>query len=217
MVNGNTQKAKEHIEYIFIDESGDLGRYGSIYFTIVALMTHLPIELRRAIKRVRQRKLKKKLKEIPEIKANNSTAEIRKFVLRMLSMCDCSISAVVIPKSKVREDLFFHKEKLYNYLCGLLFEHISLNTDIVDITIDRKHGNRLLQEDFNQYIERKVRGKSASMEVRIRHLESQASNELQAVDFVAWALNRKFTHGDPSYYDLIKQKIRNQGKEEIWQ
>ncbi len=207
---------KPHFEYIFIDESGDLGKYGSVYFTIVALSTHLPNELSRVFKRLRERKFKKKLSQLSEIKAYNSNEEIRKWVLARLSLCDCSISAVVISKSKVREDLFGQNNKLYNYLCGILFEHISLNTDIVDITIDRKHGNRMLREDFNQYIERKILERKPDLEVRIRHMESFASNELQAVDFVAWAVNRKFTHGDSSYYDIIKLKIRNQGKEEIW-
>jgi len=207
---------KAHIEYIFIDESGDLGKYGTTYFTIVALATHLPRELSKIFKRLRERKFKKKLSQLTEIKANNSTDEIKRWVLARLSLCDCSISAVVIPKSKIREGSFERKNKLYNYLCGILFEHISLNTDVVDITIDRKHGNRVLQEDFNQYIERKILGRNADLVVRIRHLESFASNELQAVDFVAWALNRKFTHGDSAYYDIIKPKIRNQGREEIW-
>jgi len=61
-----------------------------------------------------------------------------------------------------------------------------------------------------------ILGRKADLVVRIRHLESFASNELQAVDFVAWAVNRKFTHGDSAYYDIIRPKIRNQGKEEIW-
>ncbi|MCX6777274.1 MAG: DUF3800 domain-containing protein [Candidatus Micrarchaeota archaeon] len=207
---------KRHIEYIFIDESGDLGEYGSVYFTIVALATHAPAVLGRIIKRVRERKLKKKLRELSEIKANNSTEAIRKDVLRRLSGCECSISAVAIQKSKVKENLFKHKEKLYNYLCGLLFEHISLNTEVVDITVDRKHGNMLLQEDFNRYVESRIKSRNASLEIRIRHLESHASSALQVVDFVAWAVNRKFTHGDSSYYDIIKHRIRNQGKEEIW-
>lgn len=207
---------KEHIEYIFIDESGDLGKYGSIYFTIVALSTHLPNELSRVFKRLRERKFKKKLAKLPEIKAYNSNEEIRRWVLARLSFCGCSISAVAVPKTRIHSHLYSCKEKLYNYLCGLLFEHISLNTDIVDITIDRKHGNRVLMDDFNQYIERKILGKKADLKVRIRHLESFASNELQAVDFVAWAVNRKFSHGDSSYYDIIRPKIRNQGKEELW-
>ena len=207
---------KPHIEYIFIDESGDLGKYGSVYFTIVALSTHLPNEISRIFKRLRERKFKKKHAKLPEIKAYNSNEEIRRYVLGRLSLCDCSISAVVISKSKIGQEFFEENNTLYNHLCGILFEHISLNTDIVDITIDRKHGNRMLREDFDQYIERKIMGKNPDLKVSIRHLESFASNELQAVDFVAWAVNRKFTHGDSAYYDIIGPKIRNQGKEEIW-
>jgi len=30
---------------------------------------------------------------------------------------------------------------------------------------------------------------------------------LQAVDFVSWAIFRKYEYGDDSYYDLIKDKI----------
>ena len=30
---------------------------------------------------------------------------------------------------------------------------------------------------------------------------------LQAVDFVSWAIFRKYEYGDDSYYNLIKNKI----------
>lgn len=206
----------KHAEFIFIDESGDLGLHGSKFFTIVALTTRDVASLSRIMKRLRERKLKKKMKELPEIKANNSDARIREFVLKKISALNCSISAVVIPKSKVRSDLFVEKDKLYNYLCGLLFEQISLNADVVDITIDKKHSNRLLREDFNQYIERRIKDRRSGIKVVIRHLESYASNALQAVDFVAWAVNRKFTFGESFYYDLIKPKLKNAGSEEVW-
>ncbi len=74
-----------HIKYIFIDESGDLGKLGSSYFTIVALSTHSPVDFQRIVKRTRQRLFKKKLKELPEVKANNSNERIRKFVLEALN------------------------------------------------------------------------------------------------------------------------------------
>jgi hypothetical protein len=207
----------DHTLYIFIDESGDLGQYGTKYFSIVALTTREAITLSRVMKRLRERRLGKKLERLPEIKANNSPDFVRRFVLERIARLDCSISAVAIPKSKVRTDLFDHKERLYNYLCGLLFEHINLNVEHIDITIDRKSNNRLLREDFNQYIERKIHEKRESVKVEIRHLESHASNELQAVDFIAWAMNRKFSHGDSGYYDLIVSKIANAGKEEVWE
>ncbi|MGV8177006.1 MAG: DUF3800 domain-containing protein [Candidatus Bilamarchaeaceae archaeon] len=206
----------EHIEFLFIDESGDLGKLGTKYFTIVVLAIHEPKHLVRIIKQARERKLKKKLKELPELKANNSDDHVRKYILEKINACDCSISAVVIPKDKIREYLFDHKNKLYNYLCGILMEQISLNVDIVDITIDKRDNNKLLRDDFNNYIEGKIKGRRKEIKVCIKHLESHSSNELQAVDFVAWAVHRKFTYGDSQYYDIIKSRISNSGKEEIW-
>lgn len=206
-------EAKTHLEFIFIDESGDLGKFGSRYFTIVSVAVHELTELSRIMKRLRQRKFKKKLKELPEIKANNSNESVRKFVLERIASADCSISAVVIPKEKISEGLFGDKDALYNRLCGMLFEHISLNADIVDIVIDKKHSNRIMREDFDQYIRGRVNEKAPKIDIRIRHLESHSSNELQAVDFIAWAVNRKFTHGDSLYYDIIAAKMRNCGNE----
>lgn len=201
---------------IFIDESGDLGKHGSAYFTIVALASPSGIRLSRIIKRVREKKLKKKLKELAEIKANNSNESIRRYVLEGISKCDCSVSAIAIPKAKIRDYLFDKQNKLYNYLCGLLFSYINLNFDRVEIIIDKKHSNRLLREDFNQYISTRIRQKAAGINFSIKHLESHASNELQAVDFVAWAIGRKYSLGDSSYYDIIRPKIKNAGEEEIW-
>jgi hypothetical protein len=97
----------------------------------------------------------------------------------------------------------------------LLFEHITLRADQIDITIDKKHGNKLLVEDFNQHILGKIREKWPNVPVKIRHLESHSSKELQVVDFVAWAINRRFCFGDFTYYNLIKTRIKNADKEEI--
>lgn len=206
-----------HIEFLFMDESGDLGKLGSKYFTVVVVLVHDAKALSRIIKRVRERKLKKKLRQLNEVKANNSNEAIRNYVLSEINKTSCSISALVVLKDKVKDDLFEHKDKLYNYLCGLLLEQITLNVDIVDITIDKRESNKILRDDFNQYIERKIKSKINGITVRIKHLESHASNELQAVDFVAWAVHRKFAQRDESYYNLVKSKIKNSGKEEIWQ
>ena len=206
----------DHILHIFIDESGDLGKYGTKYFSIVALATRDARSLSKIMKRLRERRLKKKLERLPEIKANNSPDFVREFVLQRIAKLDCSISVIAIPKSRVKADLFEQKDRLYNYLCGLVFEHINLNVEHVNITVDRKHSNRILREDFNQYIKQKIMERQSSIKVDIRHLESHASNELQAVDFIAWAMNRRFSHGDPSYYDIVSPKVANAGKEEPW-
>lgn len=210
------EKVKPHIQYIFIDESGDLGKDGSKYFTITSMSVIDLLPIQRIIKKIRCRLVKKKLKQTVEIKANNSNTRIKKNVLKSIASCDCSISAVVIPKSKISNDLLDRKEELYNYLCGLLFSHITLDTDVLKIVIDKKHSNRFLRDDLNQYIVSEIKKRSTMIKIDIQHVDSYTSLELQAVDFVAWAVNRKFTHNDLDYYSLIKDKIINRGKEEHW-
>lgn len=212
-----SERKNQHIEHIFIDESGDLGAHGSKYFVIVALSTHNPLELRRIMKRLRERKLGKKLKEIPEIKANNSNERIRTFVLKRIGTSSCSISACAIPKVKIRADLLEQQGRFYNYLCGMLLEQISLNANHISVVIDKKYNNQLLRDNFNQYMTEKIKSKTTQISISIRHMESHVSQELQAVDFVAWAVHRKFTFGDSSYYDIIKHKIENGGNEEKWE
>ncbi len=210
-----TEPKTTHIEFLFMDESGDLGELGSQYFTVIVASVRDPKDFNRIIKRTRQRKLKKKLHELNEIKAHTSSESIRKYVLQEINKVDCSILALVIFKEKVKNSFFNDKNKLYTYLCGLLLEQITLNADIIDITIDKRSSNKLLMDDFNQQIEQRIKNKIKNITVHIRHLESHASNELQVVDFIAWSVHRKYTKGDNSYYELIKGKIKNSGNEVI--
>jgi hypothetical protein len=204
-------------KYIFIDESGDLGPKGSDYFTIAAISTTEPIKIERIIHKTRQRFLKKKKNEINEFKANREKPEVRKYILTQLSNQDCEIYVITIPILKVREYLFKKKSKLYNYLCGLLFERIKLPEKDLYVTIDKKENNSLLQLDFNTYLETKLRTRKYNLNhIEINHMDSVASRSLQVVDFVAWSANRKFTYDEGEYYKIIEKKIVNLGQEIPW-
>jgi len=69
------------VKYVYIDESGDLGREGSKFFVVVAVVVNHPKVLSRIMKRLRERKLRKKLRQLPEIKANKSDKKTREFVV----------------------------------------------------------------------------------------------------------------------------------------
>jgi len=205
-----------HINYAFIDESGDLGRYGSKYFSIAALITEEPETLARIIKKLRQRKLKKKLKQLPEIKANNSNYIIRKYVLKKVSLSNCKIFAVVVDKSKIFDHLYNVKDKLYNYLCGQLLSRVELSCNKFIVIVDKKHTNTLIRKDFNKYIKSKLNQISKELEVEIYHLPSYSKNELQVADFVVWSINRKFNWKDDTYYKLFETKIVNRNNLLLW-
>lgn len=205
------------ISYVYIDESGDLGPFGSKYFTVVALTTKNPINLSRIIKRLRQKKLKKTIKQLSEIKANNSDRRVREYILKSVGKTDSDISVVVVEKNKILQHLFNTKNKLYNYFCGLLIKRLDLNCKKLFIVIDKKHTNSLLQEDFNQYIERKLKEKYDDISVNIVHEDSYKSNELQVVDFIVWSIQRKFNAQDDYYYKLIEGRITNKNNMLVWE
>jgi len=202
------------LKYAYIDESGDLGKHGTRYFTIVGVIVDNPKILARIPKRIRQRKLKKSLRDLPELKANRSPPELRKLVLKKVQAARCEILAIVVDKSKIYDYLFEAKDKLYNYLCGQLVKRIPMEKGKLILVIDKKHGNTILREDFDKYI-RKVA--PASLKVEIHHVPSYASNELQVADFVAWSINRKFCIGDEEYSKIVEGKIVNKNKMVLWE
>lgn len=193
--------------FIFLDESGDLGKRGSKYFSIAVVYTENPKELERCIKRIRTRKLKKKLKELSEIKANNSNAAVRRRVLKDLTKTSCHIDVITVNKEKIYSYLFEKKEKLYNYIAGILLDEIQIHQEDVEIIVDKKYTNTILKDEFDNYIKSKIFASRPKVNANIIHLMSHEKHGLQAADFVAWSVNRKFSFDDDSYFKIIEKKI----------
>ncbi len=193
--------------YIFLDESGDLGKRGSKYFSIAVIYTETPKELERCIKRIRIRKLKRKMKELPEIKANNSSDIIRRRVLKDLLKTSCHIDIITVNKEKIYDYLFEKKEKLYNYIAGILMDEILIHQEDLEIIVDRKYNNTVLREEFDNYLSGKLRASKPAVKIKITHLMSHENSGLQVADFVAWSVNRKFSLDDDSYFKIIERKI----------
>lgn len=201
--------------YVFVDESGDLGRLGSKFFSIVCLSTSDEISIGRIIKKARQRKLRKSIKQLPELKGNNSGDDVRKFILNRIAKADCAIDVIVIPKNKIRDYLYAYKHRLYNYFFGLLLENMSLPNKNIFLVIDKKDSNKLLREDFDRYATKKLSEQKFNIKIEIKHAASHSDSCLQATDFVAWAVNRKYSFEDDSYFKIIEPKIRT--IKHLWQ
>jgi hypothetical protein len=111
---------------IYLDESGDLG-FGprsSKYFVLAAIIIRDAEPVSRCIKRIRQQKLPKKYKTIPELKFHNSSQTIRTHVLDCVTRTDTHIAYVVLRKHQVYERLKDNQSTLYNYICGSLITKI---------------------------------------------------------------------------------------------
>lgn len=199
------------MKYIFLDESGELGfkDSSSKYFVITLLSCDEGgvYDLRRIIKKVRQKIIKKKLKRYPELKGNNSSDKVRKEVLERFMKTNSEIFTIILDKSKVYEYLKDKKSKLYNYISNLILNECSFDNPSVCLIVDKSKSNRSLREDFDNYVRKKINEKNNLNKLIIKHENSQNEGCLQVLDFISWAIFRNYEYKDSIFIEMIKDKI----------
>ena len=78
--------------------------------------------------------------------------------------------------------------------------------DKILIYIDQRETNKFLKENFKNYLNESItKWGNDSFEIKIK--PSHTEKCLQAVDFISWAIFRKYESGDYEYYEIIKNKI----------
>lgn len=199
--------------YIFLDESGDLGfsEQSSHWFVLTVVLTNNHRRIEKCVKKI-HRGLNKKYKKIKELHAYHSDAITKKRALRLLlEVDDLQIYCIILNKKKVYIDLRNQKNYLYNYTANILLDRIHSkgiikNNNKALIYIDQRETNKFLKKNFENYLSNNLakRGNS-NFEIKIK--ASHTEKCLQAVDFISWAIFRKYERGDYEYYEIIKNKI----------
>jgi hypothetical protein len=195
--------------FVFMDESGDLGEHGSAYFVMTAIWIDHQELFDRLIKNVRRNKFKRELRGVQELKANNSSASVREYLLKQFSaIASARGQSVILDKKR----LFSHylrenKNQLYNYVAGVLASTLDIDAKKLTIRIDKSKGKQSLRDDFDQYFRMKCQETKWNRDVEIHHSWSHAWSGLQIADFVSWAVFQKFEHKNDYYYQIIKAKL----------
>jgi hypothetical protein len=131
---------------------------------------------------------------------------------------DMEVHAIVCNKSKVAEDLRDHTKMLYNYVCRLIVEPATLNMGgEINLIVDKRTKKKSVRRKFDTYLQEMITQKALTLgdtgiSIKITHKDSCNDRGLQAVDFIANAIYRKYEHGDLQYYDIIKDKITTEKK-----
>jgi hypothetical protein len=198
-----------YVRYVFIDETGDLGQKGSHYFVITAVWIDRPELLDRLIKNIRRHKFRKQLSEVAELKANKSKSELRSYIIEQLNLIGgLRGHAIILDKSRLYSSFLKNdKNKLYNYVCGVLASTMTIDSKKLIIRIDKSKGKQALRDDFDKYVTDKLHETRWNREVEIYHSWSQSWSGLQLADFVSWAVFQKYEHDDDSYFKIIEKKI----------
>ena len=199
--------------YIYLDESGDLGfgKDSSKWFLFTIAIIHDKRSLERVVKKV-WRPLKKRHQKLGELHAYHADDVTRTRMLQKLGEVeDLKILTIILNKEKVYVDLQNQKNYLYNYTANILLDRLSasgilIDSETIELFVDRKDTKKKLRENFVQYLgDAMTSRRPGNFSVELHR--SHDNKSLQAVDFISWAIFRKYEQGDYAFYELIKAKI----------
>lgn len=202
--------------YIFLDESGDLGfkKTSSKWFLFAIAIINKPRTLERIVKNI-WRQLKKKHKKLGELHAYHSDAATKTRILKRLNeVGDLKVLCVILNKAKVYVDLQNQKNYLYNYTANILLDRLHKNGTLapdesIHLFIDRRDTKKRLRENFINYLTDSMK-KRREGSFKIELHSSHENKSLQAVDFISWAIFRKYERNDYEFYEIIKDKITDE-------
>jgi hypothetical protein len=200
-----------------MDESGDLGfdfkkRGTSRYFVVTLLFVpHEKGPIEKVVKKIHSQLAKKHKKRIGTLHATDEKPVTRQRLLKALTEKDCAVMTIYLNKERVYSQLQDEKQILYNYVTNILLDRIYTKRIIdidgpIELIASRRETNRFFNENFCSYLKKQVATTHQKV-LPIRIATPQAEKGLQVVDFVSWAIFRKYEHGDDSYYNIIKQLI----------
>jgi hypothetical protein len=118
---------------------------------------------------------------------------------------------VLLNKRKVYTRLQEEKPVLYNYVTNILLDRIFTKKllqfdDSIEIIASRKETNKFLNQNFKSYLHTQVK-KTHNLSISVSIRTPAEAKVLQAVDFVSWAIFRKYEYKDETYYGIIKDCI----------
>lgn len=199
--------------HIFLEESGDLGfsARGSKWFALTIAFTRNHRKIEKCVKKV-HKGLKKKYKNVKELKAYHSQSITKKRLLSLLARVEnLSVLCILLNKEKIYVDLRNQKNYLYNYTANVLLDRLYHQSGVkfegkVVICIDQRETNKFLKQNFKNYLHEHLKQwNHGEFEITIK--PSHTEKCLQAVDFISWAIFRKYEQSDYEYYEIIKNKI----------
>lgn len=189
----------------YIDESGDLGfGPGSSKFFVVAVVC-VNSGMQAALKRfVRKYRTALRLPRQVEMKAKATKLVHRRSFCRGLAQLSCSAHYVVVNKRKVKARLRNDTNILYNYVSGLILAPLMAALKHATIQLDCRTIKVASGNSLHDYLRIKLWFEmNSQVNVRFSYLDSRECLGIQAADFVANAVYRKYESGDSAAFDEL--------------
>lgn len=188
-----------------MDESGDLGfdlnKSGtSKHFLITFVFSKNKRPIEKCVKKTHgglRNKFKCKGKALH---AYNEKRVTRFRLLRCLAEKDIYIITIALNKRKVYTKLQEEKAVLYNYVTNILLDRIFTKKLIpiegkIYLIASKRETNKFLNANFKDYLKSQAVN-SHGIDLRVEIKTPAEEKALQAVDFVSWAIFRKYEQED---------------------
>ena len=206
------------MKYIFIDESGDLGfnfnkKKTSCYFGITLLLTEEKNILEKIVKKIFKGFKAAKMKHHPNtLHAYKESSQTKQKISKLISTVDMSVSCIYLDKKRIASaGLSENKHDLYNKILKTFLEKFLKHEYIpsrnpVTIILSRRETNTFLNNNLKADLLKMCNLRDASS-ITLEILSPSQSKGLQIVDFISWAIFRKYEYDDDTWYTEISKKI----------
>jgi len=211
--------------YIFVDEAGDMdfSPNGSRHYMFNFLVKSRPFKLHEVIANYRYDLLERNLTpdkgrrlDIEAFHAHEDNKYIKENLFNIISKFDeksVKVYSYILEKPKVEPKKRQEKDTFYisnlRYAIECLFDQLSLNGNVVIITDrlpvakNKSKQIKALKKGIKDYFNRHA----LKCRYEIYHHCSASSANLQIIDYIGWAIYRKYEHKDDSFYQRISQYI----------
>lgn len=217
----------DDVVYIFVDESGnmDFTSKGSKYFMFNFLIKKRPFNLHSPISNYRYTLLEKNL---DPLKGNDRRLNIESFhackdnkyikeeIFNIISTFDekyVKAYSYILEKPKVNPSKRNQNDKFYidnlTYAIKQLLDLLKIDknfiiiTDNLPVKKNEKYQIKALREGVAQYL----KDKNLNIRYDIFHHCSASSVNLQIVDYISWAIYRKYEHNQDIFYKKIEKYL----------
>jgi hypothetical protein len=134
---------------------------------------------------------------------------VRRYFYEQVKAIDFRLYTIILNKKRVFETPIKDKPRVYNYVCRLLLDNVSVQEANVkvDLIIDKSKGKPEILE-FNRYITAQLQGRiNPKVPLYINHKDSQEMHGLQAVDMFSYGVFEAHERRRWGWYNTFKEKV----------
>lgn len=203
-------------KYIFADESGNFdfssGLGASKYF-ILTTVTAPDCSLGDGLLRLRRDLAWKGVGLDTDFHATTDLQAVRDEVFKVLQAHDFRIDATILEKAKAKPSIRPTQERFYQMAWFLHMKYVAprvVSSGDGLLVIGASVGTKKRRAAFHSAVRDVIQQVSPTTAFQVASWDGVSDPCLQAADYCAWALQRKWEGGDDRSYRLIAPKIRSE-------